>query len=209
MQGGVLIRILLAQQWSLVRGALASVLASEPDFLIAAEASTQLEALRLAEQAAPDLAVIHHALPGPHDIRDLCVELHTVASSSLRPSAALQSATTSTLIFAATVRPWIGLIANESTTAALIDGVRRIVARQPVFDVLLAVSVLSATNNPLTERERSVLRQALRGAPVGEIAAELFLSAGTVRNYLSSAVSKTGARTRIEAIRIAHEAGWI
>jgi two-component system response regulator DesR len=78
-----------------------------------------------------------------------------------------------------------------------------------VLDTEVAVAALTAGDNPLTDREREVLRLALDGAPAKEIAKNLYLSTGTVRNYLSRILDKTGARTRIEAIRIAQEAGWI
>jgi two-component system response regulator DesR len=78
-----------------------------------------------------------------------------------------------------------------------------------VLDVEFAVAALNADRNPLTERERAILRLARKGEPAKEIAAKLYLSAGTVRNYLSRAMAKTGARTRIEAVRRAQDAGWI
>jgi two-component system response regulator DesR len=109
----------------------------------------------------------------------------------------------------ARLAPRVGLIATEASPAQLIEGVRRMARGEPVLDIELAVAALTAKGSPLTERERQILRLAADGTPVKEIAAQLFLCDGTVRNYLSRIVTKTGARTRIEAIRIAQEAGWI
>lgn len=204
-----MLRILLAQHGCLVRRALATVLTAEADLDVVAEVSTQDDLLRVAGAEAPDLVIMHHALPGPFASADLCVRLCEAASRTALLVVADHNAASALAQVLTAVRPRLGLIATESEPATLIEGVRRVVAGQPVFDVVLAMAVLTAKENPLTERERVVLRQALGGAPVGDIAAKLFLSAGTVRNYLSRAVAKTGARTRIEAIRIAHEAGWI
>jgi two-component system response regulator DesR len=105
--------------------------------------------------------------------------------------------------------PRVGLIATDATPTVLLDGVRRLYRGEAVLDVELAVAALTAKENPLTDREREVLRLARDGAPTKEIARRLYLSAGTVRNYLARIVAKTGARTRLEAIRIAQDAGWI
>lgn len=204
-----MLRIVLAQQETLLRGALATVLAVEQDFEVVAEASNQEELLVAVTRQAPALVVAHHALPGTRKIRDLCVELQEIKPDLGMLVVADRSAAADLTELVTGAQARLGLVAIDSPPAALVDGVRRIDAGQPVFDVVLAVSVLGAVNNPLTKRERAVLRQALGGAPVRDIAADLFLSAGTVRNYLSRAVSKTGARTRIEAIRIAYDAGWI
>jgi two-component system response regulator DesR len=109
----------------------------------------------------------------------------------------------------ALLSPGVGLLTVNASPTDLVEGVRRLVRGEPVVDAALAVAALTALENPLTEREREVLRLAVDGAPVGEIAEILVLSVGTVRNYLSRIMVKTGARSRIEAIRIAQAAGWI
>jgi two-component system, NarL family, response regulator DesR len=103
----------------------------------------------------------------------------------------------------------VRLIATETSPAQLIENVRRMVRGETVLDIGLAVAALTSPGNPLTHRECQILKLVAAGTPVKDIAAQIFLTAGTVRNYLSRIVTKTGARTRIEAIRIAQRAGWI
>jgi two-component system, NarL family, response regulator DesR len=105
--------------------------------------------------------------------------------------------------------PRVGLIATDASPAELVDAVRHIARGEPVLDAGLAVAALTAEVNPLTGREQEVLQLASTGATTREIARRLSLSTGTVRNYLSRILAKTEARTRIEAVRIAQEAGWI
>jgi two-component system, NarL family, response regulator DesR len=203
------IEILLAQRGSLTRGALASVLAAESDLAVSAEAATQQDALHLAAAGNCDLAVVDAALPGEIIIGELCTTLIQTAPNISVLVIADRSAAVGLASFIATLHPRLGLVATEASPTALIEGVRRLIGGRPVLDVELALAALTAQSNPLTGRERVVLRHALGGAPVCDIAASLFLSRGTVRNYLSRAVAKTGARTRIEAMRIAQDSGWI
>lgn len=105
--------------------------------------------------------------------------------------------------------PRVGFLSKEAPPTRLLEAVRRLSRGEPTLDPELAVAALTGRGNPLTAREREVLGMAAAGAPAKEIAARLFLATGTVRNYLSSSMGKTGARTRIEAIRIAREAGWL
>jgi two-component system, NarL family, response regulator DesR len=105
--------------------------------------------------------------------------------------------------------PRVGLIGIGATPAHLVRSLRRIVRGEAVLDADLAVVALTTRTNPLTDRESEVLSLAAAGVPLREIAEQVFLSTGTVRNYLYRIVTKTGARTRIDAIRIAQKAGWI
>jgi two-component system response regulator DesR len=203
------IRVLLAHQGTLLRGALAAVLSGEADMRVAAEVAHGDTLLPAAMEVQPDIAVLHHALPGTSPVTELCRRL----AVTLPGCAALvmldrRSAVT---VGGALARllPRVGLIATEASPAELVGSVRQLAKGEPVLDIRLAVVALTAQENPLTERECEVLRLAVDGTPAKEIAGRLFLSAGTVRNYLARIVSKTGARTRIEAIRIAQEAGWI
>jgi two-component system, NarL family, response regulator DesR len=204
-----LIRIALGQQGNLVRGALANLLSAEDDLQVIAELAELDELFMVAARVRPNVVVLHHTLAGPLPISDACAKL----CESLPDCAVLalldRRASTMMLGTLADLVPRVGMLAEEATPVELIDGVRRIAGGGPVLDARLTVVALTSGNNPLTERERDVLRRAADGLPVKEIAAELCLSVGTVRNYLSSCITKTHARTRIEAIRIAHDAGWI
>ncbi|MBO0821225.1 MAG: response regulator transcription factor [Nocardiopsaceae bacterium] len=102
-----------------------------------------------------------------------------------------------------------GFVAKEAAPDKIIEAVRRVASGQKALDPDLAFSALNAPASPLTPREIDVLRLAAAGAPAMEIASELYLSVGTVRNYISRAIGKTGARTRVDAIRIAEGAGWL
>ena len=102
-----------------------------------------------------------------------------------------------------------GFVVKDTPAQELADSVRRVHAGLRVVDPALAAESLIGGPNPLTDREREVLREALQGAPVQQIASRLYLSPGTVRNYLSSALGKTGTSTRVEAARAAEEHGWL
>jgi two-component system response regulator DesR len=109
----------------------------------------------------------------------------------------------------ARLAPRVGLLGTDTTPADLAEAVRQMARGDIVLDPTVAVAALKAENNPLSEREREILRLAVAGMPTKEIAKTLHLSAGTVRNGLSRILAKTGARTRIEAMRIAQNSGWI
>jgi two-component system, NarL family, response regulator DesR len=204
-----LIQILIAQKHSLWRGALAAVLSKEEDLHVVAEVGHPDEVLQAADQERPDLSVLDVPLPGGMEIGTLC---HSLCQSLPRSKIMLvleRWTFQETGAAVARLVPRVGLIAKDVPPGRLIEDVRRLVRGEPVLDAQLAVAALATGENPLTDREREVLRCVIQGAPVKDIAAELFLSAGTVRNYLARAVAKTRARTRIEAIRIAQNAGWI
>jgi two-component system response regulator DesR len=204
-----LIRILIAQKDNLWRGALAVVLSQENDLHVVAEVGHPDELLKAAGREHPDLVVLDVPLPGGMEIGELCRALRESAPRS-RILLVLERRTfQETGAAVAHLIPRVGLIAKDVPPDRLIEDARRLARGEPVLDVQLAVGALAASENPLTDREQEVLRCAVLGAPVKDIAAELFLSTGTVRNYLARAVSKTRARTRIEAIRIARNAGWI
>lgn len=204
-----MIRILLGQRGTMLRGALVSVLAREHDMEVVAELARADDVLSTAIRERPHVVVLDCTLPGTVAVTDACRMLYrTVPTCGVliildRQSCAGLSGDLARLA------PRVGLIATEASILKLVEGVRRLARGEPVLDPELAVAALTAATNPLTEREREVLRLAVDGAPSKEIAKNLYLSTGTVRNYLSRIVTKTGARTRIEAIRIAQEAGWI
>lgn len=204
-----MIRVLLGQRGTLLRGALAAVLSQEDDMTVVAEVQRADEVLATAKQDRPDVLVLDFELPGSVSVVKLCGMLGRSLPGSavlvLLDARASAGAGTELVRYA----PRVGFIGTDTSPKELVDGIRRLARGEPVLDAKLAVAALTARVNPLTIREREVLRLALAGAPAKEIAASLFLSPGTVRNYLSRIIAKTGARTRIEAIRIAQEAGWI
>jgi two-component system response regulator DesR len=206
---GALIRILLGQQGTLVRAAVARLLSEEDDLQVIAELADAEAVYSVATRVRPSVVVLDHALPGTLTVSEVCAKL-CAAVPDCAVLALLDGRSSATMLEILTrLVPRVGILTEEATPSELIDGIRAIARGKPVLDARLTVVALTYGNCPLTHRERDVLRRAGHGMPVKEIASELFLSSGTVRNYLSSSITKTGARTRIEAVRIAHEAGWI
>ncbi|MEV0644209.1 response regulator transcription factor [Phytomonospora sp. NPDC050363] len=203
----MLIRILLCQKRTLWRTALANLLSQEEDLRVVAERSKGEEVLFTTISERPNIVVLDANLPGGPPVDELCKSLRAKAPACGVLILLERQAPAGRAI--AALGPRVGLIGTDTSPERLIAGIRELAGGQPVIDPDLVLAMLSARDNPLTDREREVLFMASRGAPTREIAAHLFLSAGTVRNYLSRALSKTGARTRIEAVRIAQDAGWI
>jgi two-component system response regulator DesR len=201
-----MIRLLLADDQALVRGALAALLDLEPDLTVVAEVGRGDEVVTAARDAAPDVALLDVEMPG----------LDGIAATS-----ALRSALPDCRVLVVTTfgRPGYlrrameagasGFVVKDTPAAQLADAVRRVHAGLRVVDPTLAAETLVAGTSPLTGRESDVLRAARDGGTVADIARGLYLSEGTVRNHLSSAIGKTGARTRAEAVRIAVENGWL
>jgi two-component system response regulator DesR len=196
--------VVLGHRGTLVRGALAAVLSRESDIDVLADVDRSDDVLA-AVRLRPHVVVLDPQLPGKVGIEDLCRKLTGRGVLVLVDHEAI-AATSMALVKQA---PRIGLIATDATTEQLVEAVRDVAKGLPVVDVRLAVAALRAGDNPLTDRECEVLRQVTTGATAQEIARTLSLSAGTVRNYLSRILTKTGARSRIEAIRKAQDAGWI
>lgn len=204
-----MIRVLLGQKGTLLRGALAAVLSREPDLEVVAELDRGDEVIAAAKRERPHVAVLDHTLPSTVAVPELCQALRQAVPACGVLIMLDRSSFAGVDLALARLAPRVGLIATAASPGELIQGIRQIARGEPVFDAELAVAALNAPDNPLTEREREVLRLAGDGAPSKEIAKRLYLSTGTVRNYLSRSVAKTGARTRIEAVRIAENAGWI
>ncbi|HEV3454932.1 MAG TPA: response regulator transcription factor [Thermoanaerobaculia bacterium] len=200
-----MIRVLLAEDQSMVLGALAALLELEPDVEVVARARDGREALRLVEETAPDVVLTDIEMPGMSGL-DLAVELRRrgnparlVIVTTFARSGFLQRA------LAAGVA---GYLLKDSPAERLADAVRRVHAGLRAIDPELAAAAWDEPD-PLTERERQVLRLAAEGMPTAGVAAELHLSEGTVRNYLSEAIGKLGAANRVEAARIARGKGWL
>ncbi len=201
-----MIRLLLADDQALVRGALAALLDLEPDLNVVAEVGRGDEVVAIARDAAPDVALLDVEMPG----------LDGIAAT-----AELRSAVPACRVLVVTTfgRPGYlrrameagasGFVVKDTPAAQLADAVRRVHAGLRVVDPTLAAETLVAGTSPLTGRESDVLRAARDGGTVADIARALHLSEGTVRNHLSAAIGKTGARTRAEAVRIAVENGWL
>ncbi|MBU2670789.1 response regulator transcription factor [Actinoplanes bogorensis] len=201
-----MIRVLLADDEHLIRGAMAALLALEDDLTVSAQAATGAETLAMARALRPDVAVLDLQLPDRNGI-DVAATLHRdvpvcrtmIVTSHGRP-AHLRRA------LAAGVR---GFLPKTAAAEVLAGVIRTVAAGGRYVDPQLAAEAISAGESPLTARETQVLELAASGAPVDEIARGAALSPGTVRNYLSAAAGKLGAANRHEAARLAREQGWI
>lgn len=201
-----MIRVLLAEDQAMVRGALAALLTLEGDIEIVSEVGRGDEVVPAAMATRPDVALLDIEMPGTNGIT-AAAALHAQLSSCRiiilttfgRPGYLRQAMQSGV----------VGFLLKDAPSAQLATAIRRVVAGERVVDPKLAMAALSEGNNPLTEREREVLAAATRGASIAEIAASLFLSEGTVRNYLSAAIQKLDAHNRIEAAHIAEQKGWL
>lgn len=201
-----MIRLLLADDQSLVRGALAALLGLEPDLQVVAEVGRGDEVVEAARESRPDVALLDVEMPGLDGIE---------ATEALREAAL----GTRVLMVTTFGRPGYlrralragasGFVVKDTPAAQLADAVRRVHSGLRVVDPALATESLLAGDSPLTAREREVLLAARDGATVATIAERLSLSLGTVRNHLSSAIGKTGAPTRAGAVLVAQENGWL
>ena len=201
-----MIRLLLADDQALVRGALAALLDLEPDLTVVAEVGTGDEVLHAARENAADVALLDVEMPGMDGI--------TAAAELKARYPVCRSLVVTTFGRPGYLRRALdagasGFIVKDTPAEQLADAVRRVHRGLRVVDPDLAVESLAVGTSPLTERERDVLVAASGGGTVADIARETFLSEGTVRNYLSAAMGKTGARTRAEAVRLAQEYGWL
>jgi two-component system response regulator DesR len=202
----VTIRVLLAEDQTLVRGALRALLDLEPDIEVVAEVGRGDEVLAAARASSPDVALLDIEMPGRDGIeaaRELAAELPAVRAVVLTTFGRPGFLRRAMEVGAA------GFLVKDSPVAELARAIRAVVAGERVIDRDLAAAALALGATPLSVREADVLRAAAGGATVADIAGRLFLSEGTVRNYLSSAIGKTGARTRVEAARVAEDKGWL
>ncbi|MEI4278954.1 response regulator transcription factor [Klenkia terrae] len=201
-----MIRVLLAEDQQLVRGALRALLELEEDITVVAEVGRGDEVLAAAREHVPDVALMDIEMPGQDGIeaaRDLAAELPTVKAVILTTFGRPGFLRRAMEVGAA------GFLVKDSPVAELAAAIRSVMAGERVIDRDLAAAALALGATPLSAREADVLRAAADGATVADIAGRLFLSEGTVRNYLSNAIGKTGARTRVEAARVAADKGWL
>jgi len=200
------IRILLADDEHLIRGAIAALLGLEDDLEVVAQAATGGEALAMARALRPDVAVLDLQLP---DLDGVAV---AAALHAELPACRTMIVTSHGLpghLKRALTGGVRGFLAKTVSAEVLATVVRTVHAGGRYVDPQLAAEAIGAGDSPLTAREADVLALAATGAPIEEIARRAALSAGTVRNYLSSAVGKTGAANRHEAARIATSRGWL
>jgi two-component system response regulator DesR len=205
-----MVRVLLGHGWRLFREALSVALTQEASGLqVVAEAADGEELLEHARRSRPDVVVVDVTLPAPAGIQALCQSI----CDALPECGVLvildryQNAKAGLPL--ARLAPRVGLLGTDASPTELIQAVRQMAEGHVVLDARVAVAALTAGENPLTERECEVLRLAINGLPTKEIARTLHLSAGTIRNCMSRVLAKTGARTRIEAMRVAQTSGWI
>ena len=200
------IRVLLAEDQEMIREALAALLSFEDDIEVVAQVGRGDEVTQAALASKPDVALLDIEMPG---------------MDGLTAAAALSQASPGTKIVILTTfgRPGYlrrameagasGFVVKDSPADRLARTIRQVLSGQRVIDPELAAAALSEGASPLTPRERDVLAASQDGATIAEIAAALYLSEGTVRNYLSACIQKTGARNRTEALRVAEERGWL
>jgi two-component system response regulator DesR len=202
----VTIRLLLADDQELLRTALAVVLDLEDDFEVVASVGRGDEVVAAASMHRPDVALLDIDMPGIDGLAAAAVlaqevpHCRSVIVTTFGRPGYLRRAMESGAY---------GFVVKDSAPEQLAAAIRRVAAGERVVDPALAAASLAAGTSPLTARERDVLVAARPGATVAEIARKLCLSEGTVRNYLSSAIAKTGTRNRAEAVRIADQNGWL
>ena len=201
-----MIRVLIAEDMHMIRGALVALLTLEHDMEVVAELERGDMIVPTALETHPDVAVLDIDLPGmdgltaAEQLHQRLPECRALVLTGLSQPGNLLRA------LKVHVR---GFIIKDAPAETLADGVRRVASGERVIDPELVAAALETGSTPLTTREADVLREAERGLPTEQIAVRLSLSPATVRNYLSNAISKVGGRNRIDAIRIARDAGWL
>ncbi|AXQ59090.1 response regulator [Streptomyces koyangensis] len=203
---GKSVRVLLAEDQGMMRGALALLLGMEPDLEVVAQVGSGDEVLGAALEQRPDVALLDIEMPGLSGLeaaallRDQLPECRVVMVTTFGRPGYLRRAMDAGAA---------GFVVKDGPVEELAEAVRRVLRGETVIDPALAAAALSAGPNPLTGRERDALNASADGATVADIAVRLRLSESTVRNYLSAAIGKTSTRNRMEAVREARLQGWL
>ncbi|MFE5603427.1 response regulator [Streptomyces coelicoflavus] len=200
------VRVLLAEDQGMMRGALALLLGMEEDIEVVAQVAAGDEIVAAALTHRPDIALLDIELPGLSGL-DAAAELRErvpgcrvlILTTFGRPGYLRRAMDAGAA----------GFLVKDGPVEELAGAIRRVLAGETVVDAALAAAALSAGPSPLTGRECDVLRASADGATVADVAAVLHLSESTVRNYLSAAIGKTGTRNRAEALRSARQRGWV
>jgi two-component system response regulator DesR len=200
------IRVLIAEDMHLIRGALVALLSRELDMEVVAELDRGDQVLEAAIRTRPDVAVLDIDLPGMNGLSAAEALNGQLPSCQILVLTGLSQPGHLLRALKVHVR---GFILKDAPASTLAEGVRRVAAGERVIDPELLAGALETGESPLTPREADVLRAAEEGISTDEIARSLALSSTTVRNYLSNAITKMGGRNRIDAIRIARDAGWL
>ncbi len=200
------IRVMIAEDQAMVRGALAALLALEEDIEIVAEAARADEVLPVALDALPDVALLDIEMPGGDGLSAAAALKERLASCR---AIILTTFGRAGYLRRAMESGAVGFLLKDAPASELASAIRRVMNGERVVEPALAVAALSEGESPLTEREREVLSTSADGATIEDIAAKLHLSEGTVRNYLSTAIKKLGVRNRVEAARLAEQKGWL
>jgi two-component system, NarL family, response regulator DesR len=200
------VRVLLAEDQAMVRGALSALLALEEDVEIVAEVARGDEVVPAALEALPDVALLDIEMPGGDGLsaaaalKERLPTCRVVILTTFGRAGYLKRAMESGAL---------GFLLKDAPASELAAAIRRVMAGERMVDPGLAAAALSEGESPLTAREREVLSASANGATIENVARELHLSEGTVRNYLSTAIKKLGARNRVEAARRAERKGWL
>jgi two-component system response regulator DesR len=200
------IRLLLADDQELIRTALGIMLALEEDFEVVALVGRGDEVVAAAKAHHPDVALLDIEMPGIDGLAVAGVLSQEVPRCR---SLILTTFGRPGYLRRAMESGACGYVVKDAAPERLADAIRRVAAGERIVDPALAATTLAVGASPLTARERDVLVAARTGASVADIAGSLFLSEGTVRNYLSAAIAKTGTRNRAEAVRTADDRGWL
>ncbi|MFB7711717.1 response regulator [Streptomyces sp. NPDC056105] len=200
------VRVLLAEDQGMMRGALALLLGLEEDIEVVAQVARGDAIVGSALETRPDVALLDIELPGRSgldaaaDLREQCPDCRVLILTTFGRPGYLRRAMEAGAA---------GFLVKDGPVEDLAEAVRRVLRGETVIDPALAAAALSAGPSPLTARECDVLKASVDGATVSDIAGTLHLSESTVRNYLSSAIGKTGTRNRMEAMREARQQGWL
>jgi two-component system response regulator DesR len=200
------IRLLVADDQELVRSALCALLDLEEDFEIVASVGRGDEVTHAAKEHRPDVALLDIEMPGLDGLAAAAVLADQLPSCRV---VILTTFGRAGYLRRAMEAGAVGFVVKDAPAEVLAAAIRRVMAGERVVDPQLAAATLATGDSPLTPRERDVLSVARSGASVAEIATTLYLSEGTVRNYLSAAIAKTSARNRLDALRVADERGWL